>query len=66
MFRPKGMNRKLGRWKEAVCVRQTKVHAKALRQGTAGTLEELHPYSACWSITNPGRGMGRDEARKGR
>lgn len=35
MFGLQGVNRKVRRWKEAVCIRQTKVHAKALRQGRA-------------------------------
>lgn len=66
MFRLKGMIRRLGRWKEALCVRQTKVHVKALRQETAGTWEEPHACSACWGITNPGRGVGGSEAGEGR
>ena len=34
IFRLKGVNRELSRWKEkAVCIKPTKAHAKAVRKG---------------------------------
>lgn len=52
-FGLQGVNKKLRRWKEAVCIRQTKVHAKALRHGRAWYFGGTAPISVWWEYNIP-------------